>query len=77
MRNQIIQILNEIRPEFDFATENNFITQGLLDSFDLITLVTDLDEKFDISIDGTDILPENFESIESIESLIRKNGTKK
>lgn len=73
MRDRIIKILNEVRPEFDFGTETNFISKGMLDSFDLVTLVTELDESFGISIDGTDILPENFETIEAIESLIIKN----
>jgi acyl carrier protein len=76
MKNQIIEILNGIRPEFEFGLETNFISQGMLDSFDLITLVTELDEAFGISIDGTDILPENFESIDSIEALLIKNGAK-
>ncbi|AQW94529.1 acyl carrier protein [Elizabethkingia meningoseptica] len=74
MKNQIIEILNGIRPEFDFGTETNFISQGMLDSFDLITLVTELDESFKISIDGTDILPENFETVDAIEALLKKNG---
>jgi len=74
MKNKIIEILNGIRPEFDFGTETNYISQGMLDSFDLITLVTELDETFGISIDGTDILPENFESAEAIEAILRKNG---
>jgi len=74
MKNKIIEILNGIRPEFDFGSETNYISQGMLDSFDLITLVTELDESFSISIDGTDILPENFESAEAIEALLKKNG---
>lgn len=74
MKNKIINILNELRPEFDFANESGFISQGMLDSFDLISLVTELDETFSISIDGTDILPENFETVESIEALLIKNG---
>lgn len=74
MKDKIINILNEVRPEFDFANEANFISQGMLDSFDLVTLVTELDEAFGISIDGTDILPENFESAEAIEALLKKNG---
>jgi acyl carrier protein len=74
MKNKIIDILNKIRPEFDFNIETNYITQGLLDSFDLITLVTELDETFGISIDGTDIIPDNFESANAIEILLKKNG---
>ncbi|MEI5983693.1 acyl carrier protein [Sphingobacterium sp. PU5-4] len=76
MKNQIVEILNGIRPEFDFATETEFISKGMLDSFDLITLVTELDESFGISIDGTDILPENFETVSAIEALLIKNGAK-
>ena len=74
MKDRIIKILNEVRPEFDFGMETNFISNGMLDSFDLVTLVTELDESFGISIDGTDILPENFQSAEAIEALLKKNG---
>jgi len=76
MKEQIIEILSELRPEFDFTQSANFIDEGMLDSFDVVTLVTTLDEKFGISISGTDILPENFESIEKIEALLKKNGIK-
>ncbi|MDR0605454.1 MAG: acyl carrier protein [Bacteroidales bacterium] len=74
MRQKVINILTEIRPEFDFNQATDFIENGMLDSFDVITLVTTLDETFGISIDGTDILPENFSSIERITALLTKNG---
>jgi acyl carrier protein len=77
MKQQIIEILTEIRPEFDFTQDANFIEQGMLDSFDVIMFVTALDEKFNVSIDGMDILPENFSSIEKIENLLKKSGVKK
>lgn len=77
MKERIIEILNTIRPEFDFATvDYDFIEEGLLDSFDVIALVTELDEKFSISIDGVDVLPENFGSIDKIQNLLIKNGAK-
>lgn len=77
MKAQIIEILNDIRPEFDFATvKEDFIKEGMLDSFDVITLVTELDEKFGVSIDGIDVKPENFCSINKIEELLIKNGAK-
>jgi acyl carrier protein len=73
MKSKIIAILNDIRPEFDFNEPvDNFIESGMLDSFDLVTLVTSLDEAFEISIDGTDILPENFSNSESILNLLNK-----
>lgn len=67
-------ILIDIRPEYDFLEDIDFIEAGMLDSFDIITLVSDLEEIFDIRIDGSDILPENFCSIKAIENLIEKSG---
>ena len=72
----VIDILLGIRPEFDFTKSSNFISDGLLDSFDVISLVHAIDEKFNISIDGLDIIPENFQNIEKIINLINKNYSK-
>lgn len=74
MREKIIQILSDLRPEFDFTEDVNFIEEGMLDSFDIVNLVSDLDSTFGISIDGVDILPENFATVEAIENLLKKNG---
>lgn len=77
MKEQIIKILTELRPEFDFTQEGlNFIEEGMLDSFDMVNLVNDLDTTFGISIDGVDILPENFATVDAIEQLLKKNGAK-
>ena len=69
---QIYDILEELRPEFDFRESDNFVEDGYLDSFDIISLVSELEERFEIKIDGLDLIPENFESIESIKKLIEK-----
>jgi len=69
-----IEILTEIRPEFDFNASHNFMADGLLDSFDMITLVAALDKAHGISISGVDIVPENFQNLQSISNLLRKNG---
>ena len=74
MKEKILEILSNIRPEFDFTEDVNFIEQGMLDSFDVVTLVSDLDSTFGISIDGVDIVPENFSSVDSIINLLKKNG---
>ena len=76
MKEKIKRILSDLRPEFDFNDNINFIESGMLDSFDIVMLVNTLDETFNISIDGVDILPENFSSIEKIEELLKKNGVK-
>ena len=70
----IEQLLKEIRPEFDFTSSEDFIADGMMDSFDVITLVADLDKTHGISIAGVDIVPENFQNIASIEKLLRKYG---
>lgn len=77
MKEKILKILQDCRPEFDFSQEGlNFIEEGMLDSFDVVNLVSDLDSTFGISIDGMDILPENFSTLESIMNLLKKNGIK-
>ena len=72
MKTKVLNILSEIRSEFDFSTSSNFIEDGMLDSFDVVTLVTMLDEEFKISIEGTEVIPDNFISVESICSLLSK-----
>ncbi|HVV00534.1 MAG TPA: phosphopantetheine-binding protein [Verrucomicrobiae bacterium] len=70
----VLEILKEIRPEFDFAASKDFIGEGMLDSFDMVTLVAALDKNFKISIQGTDIVPENFQNLETIEQLVQRSG---
>jgi acyl carrier protein len=72
----VADILKEIRPEFDFSASNDFLADGMLDSFDMVTLVAALDKNYSISIQGTDIVPENFQNLQTIEALLRKNGAK-
>ena len=67
-------ILAQIRPEFDFSASDDFFEDGLLDSFDLVTLVADLDKTYGISIDGMDIAPENFRNVAAIEALLTRSG---
>ncbi len=73
---KILNILAGIRPEYDFTTSEDFIEEGLLDSFDMVTLVTDLEESFGIIIDGLDVIPENFATVKTILETVRKNGGK-
>lgn len=73
MKEQIIEILTELRPEFDFTEDVNFIEEGMLDSFDIVSLVDEIESKFGIAINGTDVLPENFCSVDAICETILKN----
>lgn len=70
----IYNILEDIRPEFNFRESDNFVEDGFLDSFDIISVVSILEETYRIKIDGLDILPENFESAEAIFNLVKKAG---
>lgn len=76
MNDQIMAMLNELRPEFDFTDSDDFVMDGLLDSFDIISLVSMLEEKYECKVDGLDIVPENFSSITHIMALVRKSGGK-
>ena len=71
---EIYEILKQLRPEFDFKNSNNFIEDGLLDSFDVVSLVAELEDKFDCLIDALDILPENFNTVDDIIKVVKKNG---
>lgn len=74
MREQIIRILAEIRPEFDFTQESvNFIEEGMLDSFDIVSLIDSIESEMGVSISGVDVLPENFCDIDAICKTIEKN----
>ncbi len=72
--NQIIKHLNQIRPEANFLVSDDYISDGLLDSFDVVSLVSELDEKYNISIDGVDVIPDNFKNANAIAKLLKKNG---
>ena len=74
MKDQIIKILTELRPEFDFTQEGvDFIEEGMLDSFDIVSLVDSIETELGVAINGTDILPENFCTIDAICNTIEKN----
>lgn len=73
MKELVLNILKDTRPEFDFNSDLNFIDEGYLDSFDLVTIVSDLESKFDIKINGSMILPENFNSLDSIVNLVQNS----
>ena len=68
----IIKILEQIKPGVDFNTEENLIEEEILDSFDIVTLVAKLNDEFDIEISPADLIPENFNSAKKIYELVQK-----
>ena len=76
MKARVIEILKEIRPEFEFEGVENFFEEGMLDSFDLMTLVSTLQSEYGVKIPGEEILPENFANVDAIVALLEKSGVK-
>ena len=76
MKDRIVEILKEIRPEFEFDGVANFFEEGMLDSFDLMTLVSTLQSEYGVKIAGEEILPENFANVDAIVALLVKRGAK-
>lgn len=73
MEKQIIALLEEVKPGEDFIGSDSFVNDGVLDSFDILTLISMLEEQFEIKIDGLDIVPENFQNVKAIIGLVEKS----
>ena len=69
---ELLNILKEAKPDIDFEKETSLIDNGLIDSFDVVQLVMQLNEAFDIEIGAEEITPENFNSAESIWKMIQR-----
>ena len=69
---QLIEILKELHPDVDFYTAEGLIDDGILDSLDMVTLVTEINDRFDVSIPAEEIIPENFNSAAALFELIEK-----
>ena len=66
------ELLEGIRPDIDFDAEDKLIDNGILDSIDIISIVTEINDTFDVDINVQYLLPENFNSLEAIYQLICK-----
>ena len=69
---KLLRILSEIRPEVDFQTDAKLIDDGILDSIDIIALVGEINERFDIQIGVENLLPENFNSAHAMMEMIER-----
>lgn len=72
MMEKLLQVLSEVRPDVDFAKETKLIDDGILDSFDIIQVVTELNENFDVEISVEDLVPDNFNTAHAMLELIEK-----
>lgn len=67
---QLIQILEEIEPDLDYRSCDNLVSGGILDSLSIISIVTELEDRYDITIPTVEIVPENFDSAERLWKLV-------
>ncbi len=68
----ILQILTELRPDVDFALAQNLIDDGVLDSFDVVSLVSELCDAFEVDITVEDLTPENFNTPAAMLALVER-----
>ncbi len=72
MKEKVLSILNDMRPDIEFETEEGLVSDGLLESFDLIQLIATLENDFGVEIGNRNITTENFDSLTGIVSLIER-----
>ncbi len=70
MMDELMEVLEDLRPDVDFETETELVTGGVLDSFDIVSLVAALNDTFDIEVKPSDLVPENFNSAKAILALV-------
>ena len=69
---ELLEILENLHPEVDFETCTTLIDDKILDSFDIITIISEINEEFDVVIPAEEIIPENFKSAQALYELVTK-----
>ncbi len=69
---ELIEILEGIHPDVDYNTCETLIDDGILDSFDIVTLISEINQEFDVVISAEHIVPENFNSAQALYELIER-----
>lgn len=69
---ELLRILSELHPDIDFETQDKLIDDMILDSFDIVTLISEIGETFDVTISAEHIIPDNFNSAKALYALIQK-----
>lgn len=68
---KLLEILQGIRPDVDFVNEKSLIDDGILDSFDVVSIISELDDAFGVQVRITELDPDNFNSAEAIWALVQ------
>ena len=69
---ELLEILENLHPEVDFDTCTTLIDDKILDSFDIITIISEINEEFDVVMPAEEIVPENFNSAQALYALVKK-----
>ena len=69
---KLLEILSDLHPEVDFTVNKELIDDGILDSLDIVTIVTEIDSEFGVTIPAEEIIPENFNSADALMELITR-----
>ena len=72
MKEQLMKILTELRPDVDFENETALVSDGILDSFDIVSLVGEINAEFDITVGVDELEPENFDTVAAMLELIEE-----
>ncbi len=70
--NELIDILTELHPDVDFIATTGLIEDGILTSLDIVAIITEVADRFDVQIPAEEIMPENFDSAEALWALISR-----
>ena len=69
---KLLKILNDLHPDVDFENNDSLIDDGILDSLDIVTIVTEINAEFDVTVPAEEIIPENFNSAKALMELITR-----
>ncbi len=69
---RLIEILQELHPEVDYGLCTTLIDDKILDSFDIVSLITEISDEFDVRVPASEIIPENFNSAEALWDMIER-----
>ena len=70
IKETLLSILGDLHPEIDFENEDALVTDGVLDSFDIVSLVVEINSEFDITVGIDELEPENFDSVDAMVKLV-------